>query len=164
MFFYVKKFQSATSLYLYVYTNAPGIKSKIPGFIWQVAPESKSRLVSSELSPKYLLGLSALEDICSIETYIFCNWLRYILFTDVLSIFIDLHARVYHFCATVVFLSNFFCFQKICDKMILLSTSEYCIWFPNVTVSTLIIRVAWIEGWFIMALIPSLLIKNNSFR
>ena len=35
-------------------------------------------------------------------------------------------------------------FQKICDELILRSTSEACIWFQTITLSVIFIRVAWI--------------------
>ena len=60
----------------------------------QVAPESKIQLISCELSPKYILGLYALEDIRAIDVYIFCEFLSYALFSNVLSISIDMYARV----------------------------------------------------------------------
>ena len=47
-----------TSMYLSISTSEPGTKSEISGVMWQVAPESKIQLVSCNLSPKSLLGLS----------------------------------------------------------------------------------------------------------
>ena len=46
--FTVTKFLSATSIYLSVSTNWPGIKYEISGIMWQVAPDSKIKLVSCE--------------------------------------------------------------------------------------------------------------------
>ena len=41
--------------------------------MWKVIHESKIQLVSCEISPKYLLGLSMLEEIRAIDAYIFCD-------------------------------------------------------------------------------------------
>ena len=90
--FAVTKSPYATSTYLSVYACEPGIKSKFFYVMLQVAPESKTQLISCEMSPKYLLELSALEDVRSKDTYIFCNSLWSVLFSIVLSIFIDLYA------------------------------------------------------------------------
>ena len=54
--------------YLKVGNNGPGIKYKIYGVMWQVAPGFKIQFFSCNLSPKSLLGLYALEDICDIDT------------------------------------------------------------------------------------------------
>ena len=48
--FAVTKFPSTTLIYLFVYTNEHGMKSEISGVILQVAPESKTQLVSCKLS------------------------------------------------------------------------------------------------------------------
>ena len=63
----------------------------------QVAPESKIQLVIFNLSPRSLLGLSALDDIHAMDTYIFCEPLSYVLFSDILSIFGDMYAKVLGF-------------------------------------------------------------------
>ena len=52
--------------------------------MWQVAPESKIQLVSCKLSPKQLLGISALEDMRVRDAYIFCDLLWSVLFPDTL--------------------------------------------------------------------------------
>ena len=44
-------------------------------------------------------------------------------------------------------------FRNICNEMILWYTSEARIWFPTVKFITLIIRVAWIKGWFLFLLL-----------
>ena len=62
--------------------------------MWQVAPESKFQLVSCKLSPKYLLVIYALEYMRAIDTYIFCDSIWYVLFSDALYIFVDLYSRV----------------------------------------------------------------------
>ena len=143
--FAVKKCPLASLIYLSVSTNDPGIKSKIIGVMWQVAPESKIQLFSCELSPKFILGLSALLDIRAIDVYIFCDSISYALFPYVLYIFVDLYAQVL----------GFFMFQwTLLSK---LSSSGNCVlkWSPDphlkhvfltVTFITLIIRVAWIKG------------------
>ena len=55
------------NIYISFYNIEPGINSKISGVVWQVAPDSKIWLVSCELSPKYLIGISTLEYICAID-------------------------------------------------------------------------------------------------
>ena len=95
--FDVTKFPSATSIYLSVSTNEPGIKSEISGVMWQVAPESKIQLVSCELSQKSLLGMSILENIYAIDAYILCDSFLSVLLSNVLSIFVDMYERVLGF-------------------------------------------------------------------
>ena len=65
--------------------------------MWQVAPESKIQLISCELYPKYLIGLSALKYICAIDTYIFCDSLLSVLFNNVSSICVYIYAQVLRF-------------------------------------------------------------------
>ena len=60
----------ATSMYLSVYSNDPGMKSETSGVMWHVAPESKIQLVNCELSPYFSLLHSSLLDIRSIDMYI----------------------------------------------------------------------------------------------
>ena len=117
-FFTVKKCPSATWIYLSVSTNDPSIQSEISGAVWQVAPESKIQLVSCELSPKYLLGISALEDISAIDVYIFCDSIWYVMFYDVLSIFVNLYALVLGFSVFQwTFLSKVYGFRKFAMKL-----------------------------------------------
>ena len=54
-----------------------------------------------------------------------------------------------------------FRFWKICDPVILQSTSEARIWFSTVTSNTFIFRVVWIKGWtkFLIYLSFYLLLK-----
>ena len=66
---------SATSIYLSVSSNEPGMKSETYGVMWHVAPESKIQLVNCELSQKLLLGHSSLPDIHAIDAYIFWSLL-----------------------------------------------------------------------------------------
>ena len=94
VYFAVTKCPSATFIYLSVYTNETGIKSEISGVMWQVTPESKIQLISCKLYPNFLLGLSALVDINTTYTYIFCDSLSYVLFSDVLFIFVYLQTQV----------------------------------------------------------------------
>ena len=51
-------------------------------------------------------------------------------------------------------------FLKVCNEIILQSTSEVCIRSLTITLITLIIKVAWIEGWFLIALLFSLFLKE----
>ena len=84
-------------LYSSISTNDLIIKSDISGVIWQVAPESKIQLVSCDMSPHYILGISALKDIRAIDAYIFIDWLWSVLFFEVLSIFVNMYAQVLGF-------------------------------------------------------------------
>ena len=61
---------SATSMYLSVSSNDPGMKSETSGVIWHIAPESKIQLVNCELSPYFSLLRSSLLDIRAIDVYI----------------------------------------------------------------------------------------------
>ena len=87
---------SATSIYLSVSSNEPGIKPKICGVIWHIAPESKIQLVNCKLSPKYLLELLSLSDIRSINAYIFWS----LLLSPLLHYFCDawLHLSLKRIC------------------------------------------------------------------
>ena len=60
--------------------------------MWHVAPESKIQMVSCELYPKSLPGLSTFEDIHAIDVYIFWVSFCYVLFSNALSISVDLYA------------------------------------------------------------------------
>ena len=91
--FAVTKQPSATSIHLYVPINEIVIKSEISGVMWQVAPESKIKLVSCELYPQLLPGLSELGYIHAIDAYIFCELILFVLFSDILFIFFDLYAQ-----------------------------------------------------------------------
>ena len=121
--------------------------------MWQVAPESKIQLVSFNLSLGYFLGISALENICVIEAYIFCDQLWYVLFSDILSIFVDLYA---HFLGFSVFqwslLPKVSGFRKFAMKWSSHPFLKHVFGFLTITFSTIIIRVALIEWWFIIAL------------
>ena len=61
---------SATSMYLSISYNVPGIKSVTSGVIWHVAPEYKIQLVNCELSPYFTLLRSSSLDIRAIYAYI----------------------------------------------------------------------------------------------
>ena len=91
--FAVIKFLSASLIYLSVSTNYPGKISEIYCVVLQVAPESKIQLVSCDLYPKFLLGISTLEYIHAIDAYILCASLLSVLFSNVLSIFFNLYAQ-----------------------------------------------------------------------
>ena len=95
--FSVKKSPSAYLINLSVSTKRPGIKSELSVVMWKFAPESKIQLVSCNMSPKYVLGMSALEVIYTIDAYILCGLLWYVLFSWVSSIFLYLYARILGF-------------------------------------------------------------------
>ena len=108
VFFYVIKSPSVTSIYLSVSTNKPGIKYKISGVMWQVASESKIQLVSCDLSQKYLLVIYTLEDTFAIDVYNLCDLISSVLFLKILSIFVDLYARVLEFsCSSELYYPKF---------------------------------------------------------
>ena len=126
--FSVNKCLSAILIYLSISTNEPSLKSEIYGVMWQVEHEFKIQLVCLKLSPKYLLGISTLEDINTIDAYIFNEYLWYVLFSVILSIFFNLYVQVLGFYLLQwTVLSKLFCFWTICNKMILRSTYEACI-------------------------------------
>ena len=115
--FAVTKTPYENSTYLSVSTNKPGVKSEISGVMWQVAPESKIKLVSCKLSPKSHPWISALKYIRAIYAYIFCDLLWSVLFTNVLSIFVDLYLQVLGFSMFHwTFLSEVFGFGKFAMK------------------------------------------------
>ena len=66
---------SATSIFLSVSSNEPGIKSENFGIIWNIALEHKIQLVYFKLSPKSILWDSSLSDIRAIDSYIFWSLL-----------------------------------------------------------------------------------------
>ena len=68
--FDVTECRSKNPIYFSVSESELGTKSYI-FCVRKNAPKYKIQLVSCELSPKYLLGISALEDVISIGTYIF---------------------------------------------------------------------------------------------
>ena len=112
IYFAVTKWPSATSIYLYVSTNVPVIKYEISCVMWKVTPESKIKLVSCELSPKYFRGLSVLDDILAIDVCIFCDVLLSILLSNVLSSLNDLYAQVLGFSVFQgIFFTEVSCFR-----------------------------------------------------
>ena len=84
-------------------------------------------------------------DISSIDMYILRESISSELFSKVISIFLIYTYEFKDFCVPVNFIIGSVWFRKICDEMILRSTSEARIWFLTVTLITLIIRVAWIN-------------------
>ena len=106
-----------TSIYLSVSTNEPSIKYEISSVMWEVSPKYKIQLVSCDLSSQYLLGVSALEYICAIDGYTFCELLSYVVFSDVLSIFVNIYAWVIFFSIfQQTFLSEVSGFRKFTIK------------------------------------------------
>ena len=148
---------------LFVSTSDTGTKYEISGVIWQVAPESKTQLVSCKLFPEYLLGISRLEYISAINAYIFHDSFCSVILSDALSILVDLNAPVFVF--SVLQWPIFFWifrFWTICDPVILLPTPESHIWISIVTFSKFIFGVTRIEIWteFLISLYFSLLLKT----
>ena len=56
VWFAVTKFPYVNMIYLFIFTNDPGIKSKISGVMWQVEPESEVQFISYEMSSILLRG------------------------------------------------------------------------------------------------------------
>ena len=136
-FFCCEKCPSVTSMYLSIWTSNPGTKSDISSVMWQVMPESKIQLVSYFMSPKYLLGISTLEDIRAIYTYIFCDSFCSVIFSEALSIFVGLYAQVFF---RVKLNSLFWIFRvwKICNPVLLRPTSKARIGISVFMLSTFI--------------------------
>ena len=65
--------------------------------MWQLVPESKMQLVSCKLPPKYLLGVSTLEGIHSIDAYIFMRLILFCTFVWFLIYFCWFYAQVFGF-------------------------------------------------------------------
>ena len=84
-----------TSIYLSISTSDPGTKYETSGVMWQVALESKIQLVSYELSPKYILGVSTLEDIRAIDAYIFWDLFCSKFLSYALYIYFYLYVQVF---------------------------------------------------------------------
>ena len=163
-FFSVMKFPSATSIYLSVSNNEPGIKFEIYGVMWQVAPEYKIQLVRCEVS----LEISSRYFCIGIHTchrHVYLLWLALICTVVWFLIYfcrsVRMTFRLFHI--PVNFLFRGVWFQKICNEVILQSISEACIWFLTVTFRTLIVRVVLNEGLFLIVLISSLLFKTFFF-
>ena len=102
-------------------------------------------MVSYELSPKYLLGISTLENIRPIDTYIFCG-----------SFCRSVRTSFWLFCIPLNCLLIFYRVQTIRNPGIFRSTSEERIWIFVVTFSMFIFRVAWIERWIEFLIASSL--------
>ena len=145
-FFCCEKFPSENPMYLSISTSDTGTKSEFYGIMWHVAPESKIQLVSSELSPKSLLGIFTLEVICAIEVYIFWDSFYYVLFPYALSILSIFTKKLACPCSRKL---NLFIFQvrKICDLVIFLIKiwSTYLAFYCYV--QYVYFGVAWIERW-----------------
>ena len=141
------KWTSETSMYLYISTSDTGTKFEISGVMWQVAPDSKIYLVSCKLSQKSLLGLSTLEETHSIDVYILCDSLYYVLLSIYFSTLVDPYAKVLTFPNLHSSELSFPTFRvgTICDPVILQSTYEACIFISIFMLSKLFLRVMWIE-------------------
>ena len=82
--------------WIYLFTTVSLVKNlnlqfHVMSWSWVYNP-----MISCDLSPKYIPGLSTLEDIRSIDAFIFCALFHYALFSDSLSIFVDLYAQVFN--------------------------------------------------------------------
>ena len=97
IFFAVIKNPYATSMYLSFSTNELGTKYENSGVMWQVAPEYKIKFVSLKLSPKYLLGISTLEDIRARDANVFGELFCSVILSNSLYIFVYLYAQVFGF-------------------------------------------------------------------
>ena len=74
--FAVTKFPYATSIYLSVSANEPGIKSEIYVVMLQVTPDSKIELVGCKLSEKSLLGFLHWKTYVPYTCTYFVTWLH----------------------------------------------------------------------------------------
>ena len=100
--------------------------------------------------------------ICRICAYLL--WLAYIC-----TVFLCLIYLLWSVCTSFIIFHvplNFHIgsvqFWIIFNEMIFRSTSEAPIWFPTLPLITLIIRVTWIKGWFIIVFLLLLFLKHFS--
>ena len=129
--------------------------------MWQVTLESKIQLVSCELSTKFLLVIYCIRiHMCHRHIYLLLFTLIFIVFQGLIYFCLYVCTHFMLFCVPVNLLIRSVRFRWICDEIILWFVYESRIWFPTVTLSTLIIRVAWIEWWFLMALFLSLFLVS----
>ena len=119
-------------------------------------------MISYELSPKYLLGFSKLEDICTIDACIFCG-----------SFFMPYFPTFYLFLLVCMHnFSDFLCSSELSFTVFPVSENlrssdpPIHIWSTYLASGCYVqysyFRVAWIEGWtgFFMSIIISLLLKS----
>ena len=136
--FTVMKRPYSTSMYLSIYNSDPGTKYENSGVMWQVAPDSKIKLVSCNISPYSILGLSLFEYIRTIDAYILCDSFCSVFLSDALSIFQVVCTSFRLVRVTEKYLFLFFRFLKILNPVILRSTYEARIWLYIATFSTFI--------------------------
>ena len=65
---------------------------------------------------------------------------------------------------SVTFLIRILRFQLFFNEVILRSTSEARMWFPTILLITLIIKVLWIKGWFLLAFLFRCFLNHFSVR
>ena len=125
-----------------------------------VAPEFKIQLFSCELSPVFFVNFHIGRLTYNRRVYLL--WLSFIC-----TIFWLLIHFIWYVCTSfkifrvpVNFLIWCVRFRKICNEMILWSTSEAHIWFLTVAFITLTIILVWIKSWFLIALYLLLLLKS----
>ena len=154
--FDVTKFPYETSIYLSLAISEPDTKSEISGVMWQVVPESKIQLVSCELSPKYLLGLSTLEGIHAIGVYILCDLCHSVLFSDYLYFFFDLNAQVLSFTRS----SELYFTTYLVSDNLWSSDHPIYIWISylafDCSVQYVFWGVTWVERWIVFLIYLSI--------
>ena len=111
--------------------------------------------------------ISSMNFCILIHTFHRCVYLMWLVFISTvfwLLIYFLQYVRMSfrHFRVPVNFLFRSVQFQTICDEVILRYTSEGCICFLTVTFIILIIRITWIEGWFLLPLSFVCCIRNFS--
>ena len=137
-------------MYLYVYTNDPHIKSENYDVMWQVTPEYKIQLVSCDLSPKYILRIYVLKYIHSIDAYILCGLLWYLLLSNVLSVFFDLYAQVLGFSVfQLIFLSEVSGFGKFARKLFSNPHLKHVFGFQPLCSLQLLLELHELKGGFL---------------
>ena len=92
--------------------------------------------------------------------HIYLLWIAFIctIFRHIIYFLWYISTRFSIICVLVNFLIQSVRFLTICNYMILRSEVHMC--FLTVTFVMIIIRVVWIEGWFLMVLIRSLFLKE----
>ena len=161
--FVVTKFLSSTSIYLSVSANESSKKPEISGVMWQVAPESKKigqlRDISNIASRTLWIGIHTWHR----RVYLLWFVLICTVFQRLIYFCQCVRTSFRLFCVPVNFIFRSVLFKKICDEMILQSTSESSIWVLTIVFSTLFIIFQLMEGWFLIALLLYLLIYRLSW-
>ena len=122
-------------------------KFEISGVMWHVTPESEIQLVSCELSPKSRLGILYVWRHTGHRSVYFLSlvFLYYCPIVYPLFSILPTSFWVVRVLGNSIF--RVFQFRKICDSVILRSTSEARIWLSIVEFRMFVFGVAGIEIW-----------------